>query len=105
MELMSRALAVNGVYRVNFAQSWNNLESIVVIRNMKHRSATRFLEITVNHLISSEEKIMLYTIIALLVAFWLVGLVAHVGGGFIHILLVLAAVIFVFDLITGRRAV
>ena len=47
---------------------------------------------------------MLYTIIALLVAFWLVGLVAHVGGGFIHTLLVLAAVIFVFDLITGRRA-
>ncbi len=54
---------------------------------------------------NSEEKVMLYTIIALLVAFWLVGLVAHVGGGFIHTLLVLAAVIFVFDLVTGRRAV
>jgi hypothetical protein len=89
---------------------WNNFESIVVIRNMKHISATRFLEvqsstITISFEISSEEKIMLYTIIALLVAFWLVGLVAHVGGGFIHTLLVLAAIIFVFDLITGRRAV
>jgi Family of unknown function (DUF5670) len=45
---------------------------------------------------------MLYSIIALLVAFWLVGLVMHIGGGFIHTLLVLALVVFVFDLITGR---
>jgi hypothetical protein len=45
---------------------------------------------------------MLYTIVALLVAFWLVGLVAHIGGGFIHTLLVIAAVLFVFNLISGR---
>lgn len=48
---------------------------------------------------------MLYSIIALLVAFWLVGLLMHVGGGLIHTLLVLAAVIFVYDLLTGRAAV
>ena len=83
---------------------WNNFESIEVIRNMKHISATRFLEVQTST-INSEEKIMLYTIIALLVAFWLVGLIAHVGGGFIHTLLVIAVVIFVFDMITGRRAV
>jgi hypothetical protein len=35
---------------------------------------------------------------------WLLGFVMHIGGGLIHILLVLAAVIFVFDLITGRSA-
>ncbi|CAN5207741.1 hypothetical protein BH10CYA1_BH10CYA1_59270 [soil metagenome] len=46
---------------------------------------------------------MLYTLISILVALWLVGLVLHIGGGLIHTLLVLAAVIFVFDLITGRR--
>jgi hypothetical protein len=47
---------------------------------------------------------MLYTLISLLILFWLVGLVAHIGGGFIHFLLVLALAIFVFDMITGRRA-
>jgi hypothetical protein len=46
---------------------------------------------------------MIYTLISLLVLFWLVGLFAHVGGSFIHGLLVLALVIFVFDLVTGRR--
>jgi hypothetical protein len=50
-----------------------------------------------------EESIMIYTLISLLFFFWLVGLVAHIGGGFIHMLLVLAVVIFLFDLITGRR--
>ncbi|CAN5150752.1 hypothetical protein BH10CYA1_BH10CYA1_60310 [soil metagenome] len=46
---------------------------------------------------------MIYTLISLLVLFWLVGLVAHIGGGFIHGLLVLALVVFVFDMVTGRR--
>jgi hypothetical protein len=45
---------------------------------------------------------MLYSIIGLLVAIWIVGLFMHVGGGFIHTLLVLAAVLFVYNLITGR---
>jgi hypothetical protein len=47
---------------------------------------------------------MIYSLITLLVVFWLLGLVGHVGGAFIHGLLVLALVIFVFDLLTGRRA-
>lgn len=46
---------------------------------------------------------MIYTLISLLLLFWVIGLVAHVGGSFIHGLLVLAAVVFLFDLITGRR--
>jgi hypothetical protein len=48
--------------------------------------------------------IMLYTLISLLVLFWLVGMLAHVGGSFVHGLLVLALAIFVFDMLTGRRA-
>ena len=48
---------------------------------------------------------MLYSIITLLLAIWLIGLFMHVGGGFIHTLLVLAAIIFVYDLLVGRRAV
>ncbi len=47
---------------------------------------------------------MLYTIIAILVILWLVGLLGHIGGGLIHILLVVALVVFVFNLLSGRRA-
>lgn len=47
---------------------------------------------------------MIYTLISLLVLFWLIGLVSHIGGSFIHALLVLALIVFVFDLVTGRRA-
>ncbi|HEU0173496.1 MAG TPA: lmo0937 family membrane protein [Blastocatellia bacterium] len=46
---------------------------------------------------------MLWTIIALLIVLWLLGLLAHVGGGLIHILLVIAAVVLIYQLITGRR--
>jgi hypothetical protein len=46
---------------------------------------------------------MLWTIIAILVVLWLLGLIGHIGGGLIHILLVIAAVVLIFQLITGRR--
>ena len=46
---------------------------------------------------------MLYTIIAILVVLWLLGLVGHVAGGFIHILLVAAAIVLIYKLVTGRR--
>jgi hypothetical protein len=47
---------------------------------------------------------MIYTLISLLVLFWLLGFVAHVGGGLIHLLLVVALAVFLFDMLTGRRA-
>ncbi len=47
---------------------------------------------------------MLYTIIAILVVLWLVGLLGHIGGGLIHVLLVVAAIVFIFNLLSGRRA-
>lgn len=46
---------------------------------------------------------MLWTLIGLLLFFWILGFIAHVGGGFIHILLVAAVVLFLFNLFTGRR--
>jgi hypothetical protein len=48
---------------------------------------------------------MLWTILVILLALWLLGLVASVGGAFIHLLLVLAVVVFVAQLMTGRRSV
>ena len=46
---------------------------------------------------------MLWTIVGILLVLWLLGLVAHIGGALIHILLVVAVVVFLFNLITGRR--
>lgn len=46
---------------------------------------------------------MLWTILAVVLALWLLGLVADVGGGLIHLLLVIAAVVVVVQLLTGRR--
>lgn len=47
---------------------------------------------------------MLWTIIGILVALWLIGLIADIGGGLIHLLLVVALVVFLINLFTSRRA-
>ena len=46
---------------------------------------------------------MLWTIFVILVVLWLLGFSLHIGGGLIHILIVIALVVLVFNLITGRR--
>lgn len=46
---------------------------------------------------------MLYLLLVLLVSFWLIGLLGSVGGPFIHLLLVVALIVFLFDVLAGRR--
>ena len=48
---------------------------------------------------------MLWTILVILLVLWLLGFLAHVGGGMIHLLLVIAAIVLVINLVSGRRAV
>ena len=49
---------------------------------------------------------MLYTIAVLLILLWLLGLVSgYTIGSFIHILLVIAVIMILVDLISGRRRV
>lgn len=49
---------------------------------------------------------MLWTILVVLLILWLLGVVtSYTVGGFIHILLVVALVILVINLLTGRRTV
>ncbi len=48
---------------------------------------------------------MLWMIVGILVVLWLLGFSMHVAGGLIHLLLVVAVVVVLFQLITGRRAV
>ncbi|WP_313951116.1 lmo0937 family membrane protein [Accumulibacter sp.] len=48
---------------------------------------------------------MLYTIAVVLLILWLLGLVSsYTLGGFVHILLVIAVVMFLVGVIGGRRA-
>jgi hypothetical protein len=49
---------------------------------------------------------MLWTVFVILLVLWLVGLVSsYTLGGFIHLLLLLAVVVLVINLLTGRRTV
>lgn len=47
---------------------------------------------------------MLWTILVILLVLWLLGLIGSVGGGLIHLLLVVAAIVLIFNLLSGRRA-
>ena len=49
---------------------------------------------------------LLWTIATIFFVLWVIGfLFAHVGGGLIHLLLVLAVIAVVVNLVTGRRVV
>lgn len=48
---------------------------------------------------------MLWTILVILLVLWLFGLVLDVAGGLIHLLLVVALVIFIVNLVRGRNTV
>jgi hypothetical protein len=46
---------------------------------------------------------MLWTIFVILLVLWLLGFSLHIAGGLIHLLLVVAVVVLVINLISGRR--
>jgi Family of unknown function (DUF5670) len=46
---------------------------------------------------------MLWTIIVIFLILWLLGFSLHVGGSLIHLLLVVAVIVFVINLVSGRR--
>ena len=46
---------------------------------------------------------MLWTIFVVLVILWLLGFTLNIGGGLIHILIVIAVVVLIINLISGRR--
>lgn len=48
---------------------------------------------------------MLWTILVILLILWLLGFIGHVGGSLIHILLVIAAIVLIFNLVSGRRTI
>ena len=47
---------------------------------------------------------ILWAVVVILIVLWLLGfLVAHVGGGLIHLLLVIAIIALVYNVVVGRR--
>jgi hypothetical protein len=46
---------------------------------------------------------MLWTIFAVILILWLLGFSLHVAGGLIHLLLVVAFVVLIINLVSGRR--
>jgi hypothetical protein len=62
----------------------------------------RFFILSLHH-IAAQRQSMLWTIIVILVVLWLLGFIGHIGGGLIHLLLVIAIVVFIINLVQGRR--
>jgi uncharacterized membrane protein len=48
---------------------------------------------------------MLWTVFVVILVLWLLGFSFHIAGSLIHILLVIALIVLVFNLLSGRRAV
>lgn len=46
---------------------------------------------------------ILWAVVVILVILWLLGLVLHLAGSFIHILLVIALIVLLYNLFVGRR--
>ena len=47
---------------------------------------------------------MLWTVFVVLLILWLLGFSLHIGGGLIHLLLVVGLVVLVVNLVSGRRS-
>jgi hypothetical protein len=47
---------------------------------------------------------MLWTIFVVFLLLWLLGFSLHIGGGLIHLLLVVGLVVLIFNLLSGRRS-
>ena len=48
---------------------------------------------------------ILWLVVVVIVALWLIGLVAKVAGNLIHLLLIVALLVLVYNLLTGRRRI
>jgi hypothetical protein len=52
-----------------------------------------------------KEIAMLWTVLVVLLILWLLGFSLHIGGAFIHLLLVVGLVVLIINLVSGRRTI
>lgn len=63
-------------------------------------------KIAIRPVTSIRKQVMLYTIAVVLLILWLLGLISSfTAGGLLHVLLVIAVVLIVFQVVSGRRIV
>jgi hypothetical protein len=62
---------------------------------------SRFPEFASTH---TKEGVMLWAIFVILLILWLLGFTLHVAGSLIHLLLVVALIVLVINLVSGRRS-
>ena len=67
------------------------------VRLREHPTASQAFDICTG------DTTMLWTIFAILLILWLLGFGFHVAGGLIHLLLIVALVVLVINLLSGRR--
>ena len=78
--------------------SYRAMEEKRATRSILHRESN----LTLQH--TRKDIIMLWTIAIILVILWLLGLItSYTMGGFIHILLVLAIIVILYNVISGRK--
>ena len=92
--------AINGRVKINIPFGTTLTQRAVLPPNSK-----RSLEDPYEDKEAARRRRTIVTLIVLLVLFWLLGFAFDVAGGIIHVLLVIAAVLFIVQLITGRRTV
>ena len=54
---------------------------------------------------AGKDTTMLWTILLILLVLWVLGLLGSIGGAAVHLLLVLAAIVLIAQLVSGRRTV
>jgi uncharacterized membrane protein len=84
-------------------ESAGRIKEFVEIFVRHKRNGSSSCEDTYN--LTERNKLMLWTIFVILLVLWLVGWIGfHALGGFIHILLVIAIVVLIIQLLSGRRS-
>jgi len=81
-------------------------DTIIIVQVLEHLKHAYYVKSGANidgpQVRQGRTTLMLWTIIAILLVLWLLGLIGHIGGGLIHLLLVIALIMFIVNLFTGR---
>jgi len=86
---------------------WEHSPSLVLLSVRREAVLSRTSdEIHIRVLADEHREVsMLWTIFVVLLILWLLGFGFHVGGGLIHLLLVVGLVVLIINLLSGRRSV
>jgi hypothetical protein len=80
---------------------WGMIAAIAETARWPHACRQRAIRVASQ----TKEVAILWALVVILVVLWLAGfLVVQVGGALIHLLLVIAAIVLIYQVVTGRRA-